>query len=178
MKRQIIPYSYLFLYCKGWLRFPDSKGFVDDMRRVIKLDNYIANSNPTLQVLNGFNQIKEYFESNGIKLSTEWNHFGYFYECSLVRSYSEKSVKIDNKEISPIEIGMMRKVYGCIQMLKSYDFVAVKFIDYNIFKLRTASWKPGETYKTSQWKFNKAWNDKLIEQSYDVPWYIKHNYKI
>lgn len=176
MKREIIPFSYLFLYSKGWIRFRDSKGFIDDIRRIIKMDGYFPDKNPTGQVLNALHQIKEFYQRHNRKLGTEWDDFGYFYRQAKSRYISDKELKA-NPNISEIEYGMIWEAYGMIQCLKLENTMSVKFIPYDQWKVVCASAGNGTTYKQMNHRFNKMFKDILVQDSFVVDWYTENTIK-
>ena len=176
MKRNIIPFSYLFLYSKGWIRFRNSKGFIDDIRRVIKMDGYFPDKNPTGQVLNALYQIKEFYQNQKIKLGTEWNDFGYFYRQAKMRWISEQELKA-NPNISEIEYGMIWEAYGMLQCLKLEQNMSVKFVPYREWKVVCASAGNGTTYTQMEHMFNDMFKDILIRDSFSIDWYTENAIK-
>lgn len=176
MSKKLIPHSYLFLYCKGWLRFRNSKGFIDDMRRIVELDNYISDKNPVGQIMNAFNNIKEYCKEMNIHLQPEWDNFGYFYEQAKSRIWYIKDE--DCEGIDKIEVAFLYEIYGLIQMLSINENVAVKFIDYKKWKVKIANSNISTTYTNCQKRFSKMFDKNFILKSYEEPWNIKNGIRI
>lgn len=174
--KKIFPHCYLLLYCKGWIRFKNSKGFIDDLRKVIELDNYIHDKNPVGQIMNAFNNIKKYCENLGIHLTPEWDNFGYFYEQSKWRTWHIKDEECEG--IDKIEVAFLYEIYGLIQMLKINDNVAIKYVDYKKWKVKIACSDISTTYANCQKQFDEMFKDHFIDESYEEPWNIKHGYKI
>ena len=170
MKKEIIPNSYLFLYAKGWLRFKDSSGFIEDMRRVCAMDGNIVGENPTEHVMAAFSQIKDYLERHNVKLHIGWTNFGYFYRSAKDRSWSAKS----NEYVTKLEVGMMAEVYGQLQMIDVFPELIIKWIDYKNWKCVTATKEHGETYTTMQNIFNESWRNNIMRESYDISWFTSN----
>lgn len=162
---KMLPHSYLWLYAKGWLRFKDTNNsFVEDMKKIVLWEYASTTENPTGHILNSLYSIKEFFRKNNIELPREWDDFGYFYRQANSRIYK------DYGNVTALEIGMMKEVYGMLQIISIPKDCWIKRIDYKKFNCICAGYHNGMTFKEMQKNFDNTFEKHFDKDySYDVP---------
>lgn len=170
MKREILPFSYLILYSKGWIRFPwldYEKDYYKIIKTIFKMDGYWSLSDGELvsSILNAVDVLKEFYEKHNENFS-----------CIFKSHYLLYKNIVEYKSIYDIKTFEEAVIKFCISEFSRLNInnFAVNFIDYKELKLHSVSWKFGMTYTSLQKRFNKSFKDLLILSSYKEKFYHKN----
>lgn len=149
--KNLIPFSPLILYSKGWISFRHKKPEWDlfrQLKEVLRMCGYYPNKNPVSQVIFGFDCIKEFFQSKGEELPRAFT--------SLHSFWDEVTLEKSSRQCS-IEEAIIYVILGELGMLDIREY-KVSWLEYRKARFTLSTYHPGMTYKEQQDKFLKTFN--------------------
>lgn len=171
--KKILPFSYLVLYSKGWIKCPwiknrdTEEGYIEEVKVILRMCGYMpANQYDVLNlVLIAVDTLREEFVNENQK---------FHYELMNIRDFVDGAKKYQSLyQIESFDIAMIKFVLSCFSMLDIRHF-AVMSVDYCKYKLKQTSAGISTTYTTCQKKFNESFKDMLILKSYADDWWMNY----
>lgn len=171
--KKILPFSYLVLYAKGWIRCSwiknrdTEEGYIEEVKVILRMCGYMPmNQYDVLNlVLIAVDTLREEFTNEKQK---------FHYELMRIRDFIDGAKKYQSLyQIKSFDNAMIKFILSCLSMLDIRHF-AVMSVDYCTYKLKIAHTMTSTTYATCQKKFNETFKDMLIPKSYEYHWYINY----
>lgn len=171
--KKILPFSYLVLYAKGWIRCSwiknrdTEEGYIEEVKTILRMCGYMPiNQNNVLNlVLIAVDTLREEFINEKQQFCYELMKIHDF--INGVKNYQSIC------QIKSFDIAMIKFILSCFSMLDIRHF-AVMSVDYCTYKLKIAHAITSTTYTTCQKKFNESFKDMLIPKSYENHWWINY----
>lgn len=174
MSKEILPFSYLVLYAKHWIKFPwikyDNKQdnyeecIYKELKIILRMCGYYPVRKDDIHnlMLIAVDDIIKVFKKHNIKIPVSLSdHYHFIYESKRYESLYD---------VKTFDLAMCLFILSELSMLEINNF-AVKYIDYAKYKIRTGYYAQGMTYKQMQMKFNKMFKDLLIPESFSQDYY-------
>lgn len=171
--KKILPFSYLVLYSKGWIKCPwiknrtTEEGYIEEVKTILRMCGYMPmNQYDVLNlVLIAVDTLREEFTNEKQK---------FHYELMRIRDFVDGAKKFQSTcQIKSFDIAMIMFALSCLSMLDIRHF-AVMNIDYYKYKLKQTNADISTTYTICQKKFNESFKDMLILKSYEDNWWMNY----
>lgn len=170
MKKELLPYSHLVLYAKGWIKFQWIKetDYYRELKIVLTMCGYTIFSEEEVlnHVLNAVDRLKEVYSKNGIAFIHGLNSY-----LELIEGSKRYQRLYD---IKTFELAMILYCLSCLRQLDLRGINCIVYnIDYRLYKIKIRYSEESMTYKECQNKFREAFKDMLSTGSYEYQWWIK-----
>lgn len=160
----LIPASPLVLYAKGWINFhvkhPDWN-IERQAQEIISMCGYLRTSNPSMQILVIFDRIVKFVREYNDKVSLD-RQVNIPYISDSLFSFENDVVSKQHLYSCTREEAIIRTIYEALMYLDIKPFV-VDNLEYSKKRPYVLnSYHEGMTYKEMNQKFNKSFNDKIL----------------
>lgn len=178
MKKKLLPFSYLVLYAKHWIHFPNvnyenkTEAFWKELKYILYMCEYMpANKKDCIMLLSkAVDEINKVFKEDGkssiYSLSSLFN---------IVDGIDKWQSYYYGEDID-YKTALAYHILSSLSMIDIRDY-AVGYVDYKKYKCKNKQNIIGQTYKECQTAFNKTFADMLIEESYIADKYVISNFK-
>lgn len=170
MEKKVLPWSYLVLYAKHWIKFPEINDDIDENKfwKELKYILYMCDYMPCTKndcvylVSKAADEIRKFYKDNGKDVLV----YGLNNLTEIVNGIDEWQDYFYNEKID-YKTALVYHILSKLSMLTINDCI-VGYVDYKKLKAKIDRDNTSLTYTECQNKFDKTFKDLMSEESYKL----------